>query len=207
NSQLQQGASSQQQQPRRSQRENKGKPPGQWWKSQGSALVAAQPSTYKQAMDSLDSEKWIAAMLEEHQRMIDLNVWEVRERSELPSNRTCVNAGWVYTIKLNADGSVERYKARLVAKGYSQQAGIDYNEIFAPVTRYDSLRFVIALATNLNLHLELLDIKTAFLYGELKEEIWMNPPPGIGLDGKVLLLKKALYGLKQAPLKWYEKLS
>jgi len=108
---------------------------------------------------------------------------------------------------LNADRSVERYKARLVIKGYSQIAGIDYEETFAPVTRYDSLRLVIALAGNLGLLLEQLDIKTAFLNGDLTEEIWMIPPLGMGLDGKVLLLKKALYGLKQAPLKWYEKLS
>ena len=99
-------------------------------------------------------------------------------------------------MKLNADGSIERYKARLVIKDYSQLAGIDYEENFAPVTRYDSLRLIIALAVNLGLVLEQLDIKTAFLKGELKEETWMTPPPGIGLAGKVLLLKKALYGLK-----------
>ena len=93
------------------------------------------------------------------------------------------------------------------SKGYSQLAGIDYEETFAPVTRYDSLRLINALAVNLGLVLEQLEIKTAFFNGELKEEIWMTPPLGIGLDGKVLLLKKALYRLKQAPLTWYEKLS
>src|SRR4029077_10492600 len=113
----------------------------------------------------------------------------------------------VFTVKLNSDGSVERYKARLVVKGYSQIASIDYEETFAPVTRYDSLCLIMALAVNLGLLLEQLDIKTAFLNGDLEEEIWMMPPPGIGLEGKILLLKKALYGLKQAPLKWYEKLS
>ena len=77
--------------------------------------------------------------------MIDLKVWEELDPSEMPADRTCVNAGWVYTIKNYADGTLERVKARLVAKGYSQQAGIDYNETFAPVTRYDSLRFMIAL--------------------------------------------------------------
>jgi len=75
------------------------------------------------------------------------------------------------------------------------------------VTRYDSLRLVIALAVNLGLLLEQLDIKTAFLNSDLEEEIWMIPPLDIGLDGQILLLKKALYGLKQAPFKWYEKLS
>lgn len=146
-------------------------------------------------------------MQEEHQRMIDLGVWDELESSTMPADRTYVNAGWVYTINNHADGTLERYKARLVAKVYSQQAGIDYNEKFAPVTRYDTFRFVITLATNVNLNLEQLDIKTAFLYGDLDEEIWMNPPLGIGVDGKVLCLRKAHYSLKQAPLKWYEKLS
>jgi len=110
-------------------------------------------------------------------------------------------------VKLNADRSIEGYKARLVIKGYAQIARIDYEETFAPVTRYNSLCLIIALAVNLNLLLEHIDIKTAFLNDDLEEEICMTPPPGIGLDSKILLLKKSLYGLKQAPLKWYEKLS
>src|SRR5690606_23458211 len=209
NSQLQSEASSSQPQPRRSKRENKGKPPGEWWKSSGSAYTAFTgiPTTYLQAMKSLDSSKWIAAMQEEHQRMIDLKVWEELDPSEMPDNRTCVNAGWVYTTKNHADGTIERYKARLVAKGHSQQAGIDYNETYAPVTRYDTLRFVIAVATNLNLNLDQLDIKTAFLYGNLDEEVWMNPPPAICLDGKDLHLMKSHYGYKRATMKSYEKLS
>ena len=177
--------------PRKSERENKGKGVDRY----GFAKVAYQPQTYNQAVDCLDADKWIYAMHEEHLRMIDLNVWDVVEGKDLPSGRKCINAGWVYTIKLNANGSIERFKARLVAKGYAQIAGIDYNETFAPVTKYDSLCFVIALATNLNLHLEHLDIKTAFLYDNLNNEIWMNPPPGIGLNGKVLCLQKPIYGL------------
>jgi hypothetical protein len=93
-----------------------------------------------------------------------------------------------------------------VVKDYSQIHGIDYSETFAPVTRYDSLRLIIALAAQLNLSLWQADIKTAFLNGNLKEEIWMSPPPAIGLDGKALRLNKALYGLKQAPLAWYQRL-
>jgi hypothetical protein len=192
--------------PCRSERKNKGMPPKEFWKA-GSAYTAFTgiPTTYNQGMKLLDSSKWIAAMQGEYQRMIDHKVWHELDPSEMPVNRTCFNAGWVYTTKNHADELLERFKARLVAKGYSQQAGIDYNEIFAPVTQYDSLRFIIALAPNLNLHLEQLEIKTAFLYGDLDKEIWMNPSPGIGLDGKVLRLRKALYGLKQAPLKLYEK--
>ena len=110
-------------------------------------------------------------------------------------------------VKHNADVFVERYKARIVAKGYSQIEGLDYDGTFAPVTRYDSLRLSIALATHLGLDKDQLYIKSAFLNGDLVEEMWMVPTPGIGLDGKILRLYKALYGLKQAPLAWLEKLS
>ena len=146
-------------------------------------------------------------MIAEHQSIVDAGTWEVHDRKDLPSGRKAINSQWVFKVKLNADESIEHYKARLVIKDYSQVAGIDYEETFAPVTRYDSLHLIIALAVNLDLVLEQLDIKRAFLNGELREHIWMTPPPGIGLDGKVLLLKKALYGLKQGLLIWYEKLS
>jgi len=158
-------------------------------------------------MESEDSDAWYAAIQDEFQSIQENDVWEVYDSSELPAGRKAIGSRWVFTIKVNADGSVERYKARLVCKGFSQISGIDYDETFAPVTRYDSLRLVVALAAKTNLSLHQLDIKTAFLYGELDEEIWMSPPPGLGLKGKVLRLKKALYGLKQAPLKWYEKLT
>lgn len=91
---------------------------------------------------------------------------------------------------------MEHYKARLVIKGYLQITGINYEETFTLVTRYDSLRLIIALFMNLGLLLEQLDIKTAFLNGELDEEIWITPPPGISLDRKILHLQKSLYGLK-----------
>ena len=159
-------------------------------------LVAQEPLTYKAVMQSLDSNKWQQAIIEEHQSIIDAGVCEVFDKKDLPNERKPINSKWVFTVKLNSDGSVERYKARLVVKGYSQIAGIDYEETFAPVTRYDSLRLIMALAVNLGLFLEQLDIKTAFLNEDLDEEIWMIPPPGIGLEGKTLLLKKALYGLK-----------
>jgi len=94
-----------------------------------------------------------------------------------------------------------------VAKGYSQVEGLDYDEKFAPVTRYDSLHLIIVLALQLGLDMSQADIKSVFLNGDLNEEVWMIPPPGIGLDGKVLHLRKLLYGLKQALLAWFERLS
>jgi hypothetical protein len=94
-----------------------------------------------------------------------------------------------------------------VVKGYSQISRIDYEETFVPVTRYDSFHLILALAAHYNLELAQVDVKSAFLHGNLKEDIWMLPPPGIGLSSKILHLKKSLYGLKQAPNKWYDKLS
>ena len=118
----------------------------------------------------------------------------------VPKGRKLIGSRWVFKTKLNPDGSIERFKARIVVKGYSQISGIDYTETFAPVMRYDSLHLILALAAQLGLSLWQADIKTAFLNGDLKEEIWMLPPPGISLDGMALRLHKALYGLKQAPL-------
>jgi len=103
-------------------------------------------------------------------------------------------------VKLLEDGSIERYKARLVVKRFSQISGIDFSETFALVTRYDSLRLLTAFVALHNLDTVQLNVKSAFTYSPLNEEIWVAPPPGLSLDNKVLLLKKALYGLKQAPL-------
>ena len=111
----------------------------------------------------------------------------------------------MYKIKRTAEGVVCRCKARLVAKGYKQKYGIDYEEIFAPVARLDTVRLLIALAAHHNLKLYQLDVKTAFLNGILEEEVYIHQPEGFEIEGeenKVYRLKKALYGLKQAPRVW-----
>ena len=127
--------------------------------------------------------------------------------SDLPAGRQPVGGEWVIKVKYNTDGSVEPYKGRIVDKGYSQIEGLDYDETIAPVTRHDSLRLMIALPTHRGLDTDQLDIKSAFLHGDLVKEMWMILPPGIGLDGKIFRLGKALYGLKQAQLAGFEKLS
>jgi hypothetical protein len=143
----------------------------------------------------------------EHQAMIDANVWDILDINDLPPEQKGIGSRWVYKVKLNSDSSIECFKARLMVKGYSQISGIDYEETFVPVTWYDSFRLILALAAHHNLELVQADIKSAFPYRNLKEDIWMLPPPGIGLSGKSLCLKKSLYGHKQAPNKWYDKLS
>ena len=125
----------------------------------------------------------------------------------LPEGRSAIGVKWVFKMKTKADGSIERFKCRLVAKGFQQKEGLDYSEVFAPVAKAPTIRVLCAAAANKGWLVEQLDIKTAFLYGELNEEIYIQQPPGFE-DGtnKVCLLKKVIYGLKQAPRKWYSKL-
>ena len=127
---------------------------------------------------------------------------------ELPDGRKPIGSKWVFKKKLNAAGKVEKYKAQLVAKGYSQVEGIDFDEIFSPVAKMTSIRFLLSLATTFDLEVEQMDVKTTFLHGDLNEEIYMKQPKGFLVKGKkelVYKLKKSLYDLKQSPRMWYQK--
>jgi hypothetical protein len=120
-----------------------------------------------------------------------------------------VTSKWIYKIKHVADGSIERHKERFVARGFSQVEGIDYEETFAPVSQYTSIRMIIALASALCWRLHQMDVKTTFLNGEIEEEVYIEQPNGFVINGKeshVCKLKKALYGLKQAPHAWYARI-
>ena len=126
----------------------------------------------------------------------------------MPKGWKPVGSKWVVKKKFCADGSVERYKARLVAKGYSQVEGIDYGERFSPVAKLTSIRFLLSLAASYDLEIEQMDVKTAFLHGDLEEEIYMSQPEHYIVKGKEYLvckLKKSLYGLKKYPRIWYLK--
>ena len=165
---------------------------------------SGEPECYDQAMQVEDSVKWESAMKDEMDSLMSNQTWEL---TELPPGKKALHNKWVYRIKEEHDGN-KRYKARLVVKGFQQKEGVDYNEIFSPVVKLTTIRLVLKIVAAENLHLEQLDVKTAFLHGDLEEELYMRQPEGfIKEDRKNLVcrLKKSLYGLKQAPRQWYKK--
>ncbi|CAN1837958.1 Retrovirus-related Pol polyprotein from transposon TNT 1-94 [Linum perenne] len=156
----------------------------------------------KTIQEALKHPRWNQAVLDELQALQKNQTWEM---VDLPSGKRCVSCKWVFTVKYKSDGTIERFKARLVARGFTQTYGIDYEETFAPVAKLNTIRVLLSLAVNLDWNLHQLDVKNAFLNGELSEEVFMEPPPGINTAGKVCKLRKALYGLKQSPRAWFEK--
>lgn len=135
-------------------------------------------------------------MDEEYNALLKNQTWIL---TDFPAQKKPIGCKWVYKVKLNTDGKVDRYKARLVAKGYSQEYGADYEETFAPIAKMTTIRTAIALASHFNWPIHQMDVKNAFLNGFLDEEIYMTQPPGYAVNGmeqKVCKLQKSLYGLK-----------
>ena len=162
------------------------------------------PKDWKSLLDHPEKEKWVAAADDEWKSLMENEVFELVER---PSGRNVIGSMWVFKRKVEAAG--ERYKARLVALGNFQVEGIDYDEVFAPVAKYASLRTILSIAATKDWEIYQLDVKTAFLYGDLDEDIYMKQPQGYVVKGKerlVCKLKKGLYGLKQSPRVWNQKI-
>jgi hypothetical protein len=127
----------------------------------------------------------------------------------LPNGQKPIGVKWVYKLKKDAHGSIVKHKARLVAKVYVQKEEIDFEEVFAPVATLDSVRLLLALATQEGWKVHHMDVKSAFLNGELREEVYVSQPPGFAVKGqehKVYKVNKAIYGFKQAPRAWNTKL-
>ena len=168
------------------------------------------PASYEEAISGEDSSRWIEAIHEELKAHEKNHTWTVVPRE---ADKKTIDSKWVFKKLRDTTGQVYRYKARLCARGFLQRQGIDYNETFSPVVRYDSLRLLLALVAQEDLELGQFDVKTAFLYGNLDEEILMEIPKGF--NGKcvnnntnvVCSLNKSLYGLKQAPRCWNKKFS
>ncbi|KAI5346452.1 hypothetical protein L3X38_014331 [Prunus dulcis] len=160
------------------------------------------PYSYKVASYSAE---WRQAMQEEIEALQSQGTWSLEPN---PGNKNIVGSKWLYKIKKNSDGSVARYKARLVAQGFSQQPGLDFGETFSPVVRHTTVRLVLSLAAMNQWSLRQLDVKNAFLHGDLEEEVFMRQSQGYEDPAHpeyVCKLKKSLYGLKQAPRAWNAK--
>lgn len=164
-----------------------------------------EPSTVSEALSGVRSNEWQKAIKKELNAFDINNAWELVDK---PSNKNIVQNKWVFKVKRNQNGDIVTYEARLVAKGFTQRYGIDYTETFSPVIRFSNLRLLLAITAELDLEADHLDVETAFLNGEIDQEIYMCQPEGFvepGLENKVCLLKKAIYGLKQSSRLWYEK--
>ena len=160
------------------------------------------PSSVAEAKSASDAPEWEKAMEKEMNSLISNDVWEL---VECPPDRRIVGSKWIFKRKIDEDGAIERYKARVVAQGCSQRFGVDYEETFSPVVRFESIRSVIALGVQHKFQLQQMDVSTAFLHGELTDEVYMRQPEGFvepGREHLVCRLKRSIYGLKQSPRCW-----
>jgi len=156
---------------------------------------AREPASYNQTKDD---PAWRAAMEQELKSVEQNRTWEL---VTLPAGHRPITLKWVFKLRKDERGAVIKHKARLVVRGFVQQEGIDYDDSFAPVARMESVR-VLALAAQEGWPVHHMDMKSAFLNGDLKEEVYVRQPPGFAVAGeedKVYRLRKALYGLRQAP--------
>jgi hypothetical protein len=161
--------------------------------------IDSDPLTYEEAMTSQDAAFWKEAINDEMDSIMGNNMWILED---LPPGSIPIGCKWIFKRKLKVDGTIEKFKAMLVAKGFKQKEGLDYFDTYAPVARIATIRTLIALASIYNFEIHQMDVKTAFLNGELEEEIYMHQPEGLVMpnhEWKVCKLIKSLYGLKQAP--------
>jgi hypothetical protein len=145
------------------------------------SITDDDPRTVKEAVDLEDGNLWKRAIEEE---MASLDKNEAWDLVEFPAGRNPIDKKWAFKKKLNAEGKVEKYKAWLVAKGYSQVEGIDFGEMFSPVSKLTSIRFLLSVAAAFDFEVEQMDVKTTFLHGDLEEEIFMKKPEGYAVKGK-----------------------
>ena len=173
----------------------------------GEANSGNDPSTLQEAFASPEAAQWRAAWQAEYDSLQKASTYELVPR---PKNKNVIGCKTVLKVKRGKDGQLLKFKARFVAKGYAQRYGIDYEETYAPVARYPSIRMLVALAAHYDWDLHHMDVKSAYLNGDLDEEIYMEQPEGSAVPGKedyVCRLRKSLYGLKQAGRTWHHKIN
>lgn len=161
-------------------------------------LQDIEPTNFTEAMKSSDSDNWTRAMEEEIQAFKENDTWDL---VQLPPGKHAIDNRWILRLKYKPDGSIDRYRARLVVRGIFQRAGLDYDEMFSPVARYDAIRALIATAAEEKLVLGQFDVRTAFLYGDIDTEVFMTQPQGFDDgSGRVCRLKKSLWSQAVASL-------
>ena len=166
-------------------------------------ITSPDPDCFEEAEQQ---EVWRSVMEKEIASIEENNTWELVDMSE---GVKVIGVKWVFKPKLNENGEVDKFKARLVVKGYHQKEGIHFHEVFAPVARWDTIRVILGIAVEKGWNVFQLDVKSAFLHGELMEEVFVEQPKGFEVtykSDKVYKLRKALYGLKQAPRAWYSRI-
>uniref|UniRef100_A0AAV1VJD8 Reverse transcriptase Ty1/copia-type domain-containing protein n=2 Tax=Peronospora matthiolae TaxID=2874970 RepID=A0AAV1VJD8_9STRA len=186
--------------------DNEDATPQVFWRASANAVEGtdlSEPTKFGDAVGGPDQVHWRKAICAE---LDSMKLRGVFRATKLPSGQHTIGTKWVFKIKRKADGSIEKYKARLVAKGFKQKYGIDYTETFSPVVKYVTLRIVVAITKYFGWTLDLLDVVTAFLYGEMKEKVFCAIPEGVEVDEDFdcFELVKATYGLKQASRAWNE---
>ena len=176
------------------------RPPDYYSPAAFTAAVLPEPASYR---DAILHPEWQHAMAEEIAALERTGTWDL---VPCPPHVRPITCKWVYKVKTRSDGSLERYKARLVARGFQQEHGRDYDETFAPVAHMTTVRTLLAVASVREWPISQLDVKNAFLNGELREDVYMRPPPGYSVpEGMVCHLRRSLYGLKQAPRAWFQR--
>ncbi|KYB24675.1 Retrovirus-related Pol polyprotein from transposon TNT 1-94-like Protein [Tribolium castaneum] len=164
------------------------------------SFIDEVPESYKEARSRTDYHDWEKAIAEELNALNRNGTWTLVEK---PKNAKLIGNKWVFRLKRNQNGDIVRHKARLVAKGFMQREGFDYEETYAPVAKLTTVRTLISIVNQKNLHAQQMDVKSAFLHGKVKEDIFMSVPEGLEAEDNVVCkLNKALYGRKQAPFCW-----
>jgi hypothetical protein len=170
-------------------------------------VIPDDPQSFQEAVSSTHSDHWKIAMQEEFDSLMANGTWEYQT---LPAGCRAIQSKWVYKQKLGIDGLVDRFKARLVSKGFTQREGIDFKETFSPTIKFDSIRTILAVAAAEDMNITQFDVKTAYLHGEIEEELYMAQPLGFEHPehrGKVCRLRKVLYRLQQSARLWNRKFS
>lgn len=164
----------------------------------------SDPQSVEEAMSSPHAAEWKKAMDEEYNSLMKNNTWSL---TDLPTNKKALPSKWVFKTKTDQAGEVTRFKARLVIKGFAQKKGIDYEEIYSPVVRYTTIRYLFALAAKYSMDIDQMDAVSAFLQGEIDTDIYMVQPELYVQGSQVCCLHKSIYGLKQASRLWNMKLN